>query len=190
MIPAPMLSTPPTQSRKRRLSDAIFADDDTNNHNHHHITLVLKRPRIAGVFSPSSAPGSPFFSSAPRLYPFPISTTAAPARQVFNPTSRAHLPKSCDYDAPPIAEPIVVVPMSTRSPILGSNTGANITTNPIKNMIQPNGILAVHLNTATVHVCAACDHSFASSRCFIRHWHGASTSDACRAAVSYGLGVE
>lgn len=38
-----------------------------------------------------------------------------------------------------------------------------------------------------LHVCSACESSFASRQRLRRHGHGAWTPDACRAAVTYGL---
>ena len=38
-----------------------------------------------------------------------------------------------------------------------------------------------------LHVCSACDTSFASRQRLRRHGHGAWTPDACRAAVTYEL---
>ncbi|GJJ11501.1 hypothetical protein Clacol_005734 [Clathrus columnatus] len=83
MIPTAILPLPissSTESRKRRLSDAIFLPDSN--------TIANKRPRIATAFSPS-APGSPFFSSAPRLYPYPIPIPMISASRPVNNTTTA-----------------------------------------------------------------------------------------------------
>lgn len=55
------------------------------------------------------------------------------------------------------------------------------------NFVRAQLSVQLYPSLGALHVCSACDTSFASRQRLRRHGHGASTPDACRAAVTYGL---